>query len=58
MLKGRKVVGENGGVSQDLLKNQTGIQVQAYDSEDECLLALLHGDVDALWAEAPPHGSR
>ena len=48
MLKGRKVVGENGSVSQDLLKNQTGIQVQAYDSEDECLLALLHGDVDAF----------
>ncbi len=48
MLKGRKVVGENGSVSQDLLKNQTGIQVQAYDSEDECLLALLHGDFDAF----------
>ena len=39
---------QNGSVSLDLLKNQTGIQVQAYDSEGECLLALSHGDVDAF----------
>lgn len=48
MLKGRKVAVQNGSISQDLLKNQTDIQVLAYDSEGECLQAMLQGDADAF----------
>ncbi|MDD2754353.1 MAG: cytidine deaminase [Methanothrix sp.] len=48
MLQGRKVAAQNGSISMALLKNQTGIQAQAYDSEGECLQALLQGKVDAF----------
>jgi cytidine deaminase len=48
MLQGRKVAVQNGSASQDLLKNQTGIQVVVYDSESKAQHALLRGDVDAF----------
>lgn len=48
MLQGRKVAVQNGSISLDLLKNQTGVQVLAYDSEGEGLQALLQGDADAF----------
>jgi glutamine transport system substrate-binding protein len=48
MLQGRKVAAQNGSVSLDLLKNQTDVQVLAYDSEEESLQALLQGDADAF----------
>ncbi len=48
MLQGRRVAVQNGSISLDLLKNQTGIQVLAYDSEGEGLQALLRGDADAF----------
>jgi glutamine transport system substrate-binding protein len=48
MLRGRKVAAQNGSISLALLKNQTGIQVLAYDSEGEGLQALLQGKADAF----------
>lgn len=48
MLQGRKVAVQNGSISLDLLKSQTGTQVLAYDSESESLQALLQGDADAF----------
>ncbi|MHB8117281.1 MAG: cytidine deaminase [Methanothrix sp.] len=48
MLPGRKVAAQNGSISQDLLKNQTGVLVLAYDSEGEGLQALLQGKADAF----------
>ena len=48
MLQGRKVAAQNGSISLALLKNQTGVQVLAYDSEGEGLQALLQGKADAF----------
>lgn len=48
MLKGRKVAVENGSISLQLLRNQTGVHVLAYDSEGEGLKALIRGDADAF----------
>ncbi len=48
MLQGRRVAVQNGSISLDLMKNQTGVQVLAYDSEGEGLQALLRGDADAF----------
>jgi cytidine deaminase len=48
MLQGRIVAVQNGSISMALLKNQTGIQVQAFDSEGEGLQALLQGKADAF----------
>jgi glutamine transport system substrate-binding protein len=48
MLQGRKVAVQNGSVALELLKNQTGIQVLAYNSESDGLQALLQGDADAF----------
>ncbi len=48
MLQGRKVAVQNGSISLALLKNQTGVQVQAYDTESEGLQALLLGKADAF----------
>lgn len=48
MLKGRRVAVEDGSISLDLLRNRTGIQAVAYDSEGEGLRAMLRGDVDAF----------
>jgi glutamine transport system substrate-binding protein len=48
MLQGRKVAVQNGSISLDLLKNQTGVQVLAYDSESNGLQALLQGKADAF----------
>jgi glutamine transport system substrate-binding protein len=48
MLKGRKVAAQKGSVSYRIMKNQTGVQVLAYDYEQECLQALLQGDADAF----------
>ena len=48
MLQGRKVAVQKGSISQDLLKNLTGAQALAYDSEGEGLQALLQGKADAF----------
>jgi glutamine transport system substrate-binding protein len=48
MLQGRRVAAQKGSISLDLLKNQTGSLVQAYDSEGEGLQALLQGKADAF----------
>jgi len=48
MLPGRRVAVQNGSIASELLENQTGIQVQAYDSEGQGLQALLQGDADAF----------
>ncbi len=48
MLQGRKVAVQNGSIPLDLMRNQTGVQVLAYDSEGEGLQALLRGDADAF----------
>jgi glutamine transport system substrate-binding protein len=48
MLKGRKVAAQKGSVSYRIVKNLTGVQVLAYDYEQECLQALLRGDADAF----------
>jgi len=48
MLRGRKVAVQNGSIPLDLLRNQTGVQVLAYDSEGEGLQALLQGKADAF----------
>lgn len=48
MLKGRKVAAQKGSVSYSIVKNLTGVQVLAYDYEQECLQALLRGDADAF----------
>ncbi len=48
MLQGRKVAVQNGSASQDLLKNETEIQVVVYDSESKAQHALLQEDVDAF----------
>ena len=48
MLKGRKVAAQKGSVSHSIVKNLTGVQVLAYDYEQECLQALLRGDADAF----------
>jgi glutamine transport system substrate-binding protein len=48
MLEGRKVAAQKGSVSYSIVKNLTGVQVLAYDYEQECLQALLRGDADAF----------
>ncbi len=48
MLRGRKVAAQKGSVSYSIVKNQTGLQLLAYDYEQECLQALLQGDADAF----------
>jgi glutamine transport system substrate-binding protein len=48
MLQGRRVAAQKGSISLDLIKNQTGSLVQAYDSEGEGLQALLQGKADAF----------
>jgi glutamine transport system substrate-binding protein len=48
MLLGRKVAAQKGSISLALLKNQTGVQALAYDSEGEGLQALLQGKADAF----------
>lgn len=47
-LQGRRVAVQNGSIAQDLLKNQTNVQVLAHDSEGEGLQSLLSGDADAF----------
>lgn len=48
MLAGRKVAVQNGSISFDLLKDRNGIEVLAYESEGEALLALKGGEADAF----------
>jgi cytidine deaminase len=48
MLGGRKVAVQNGSISFDLLKDRNGIEVLAYESEGEALLALKGGEADAF----------
>jgi cytidine deaminase len=48
MLRGRKVAVQSGSISLDLLKNLTGVQALAYDSEGDGLQALLQGKADAF----------
>ncbi|OPY52068.1 MAG: cytidine deaminase [Methanosaeta sp. PtaU1.Bin112] len=48
MLRGKKVAAQKGSVSYSIVKNLTGVQLLAYDYEQECLLALQQGDVDAF----------
>jgi cytidine deaminase len=48
MLQGRRVAVQKRSVSQDLLENQSGVQVMAYNSEGEGLQALLRGEADAF----------
>jgi glutamine transport system substrate-binding protein len=48
MLQGKIVAAQKGSISLSILKNQTGLQVLAYDSESEGLQALRQGKADAF----------